>query len=253
MKERWERTEELGEWLISRIDHSTQSPDIGFVETLYQACSRALVYLWKTKFRFMLQGPHKSTLKKDVANIRLWEENFPSGSLDITHGKSRHLKMNVVENLKEIGNILRPYLASSDTSTATAEKQSKSARDFADELETQLEKAAIMLSAGYSSESSSEDEESDDSSSPVQREHDRYGRLHCYVKCLMDLAPVIEKHFCHSQKESESQSTPVDTFVGLSHSAQPFAMHIRDRSVSPKFPSAKLMTKTDLQEHTLFL
>jgi hypothetical protein len=247
-----ETTELLDGWVISRIDHSTQDPNFGFVETLYQACSTALAHLWRSRFRLISHGPRENTLKKDVANLWLWEENFPPGHLDTILGHSGHLKTNVVENLNEIGKILMPYFAGYDETTTSAQNESNSTRDLVQELETQLEKAAIILSAEERSDSSSDDEASDDSSSTIEREQNRYGRLHCYVSCLMDLAPVIEKHISCLQHKVEPRPAPLENVFRLSQSAQPFAMRIRDRLVIPPGVfSPKLMIKTDLQTHQL--
>ncbi|KAJ5496245.1 hypothetical protein N7463_008232 [Penicillium fimorum] len=224
-----ETTQLLSDWVISRIDHSTQDPNFGFVETLYQTCSTALIYLWRSQFRLTLHGPHKNTLKKDVANIRLWEENFPSGHLDTIMGQSSHLKTNVVENLKEIGNILMPYLVDYDRTTTSRQNERKFTLDLAQELDTQLEKATIMLSSEENFDSSSDDELSDDSSSTTEREQNRFGRIHCYVSCLMDLVPLIDRHISRLQHKVEPRSVPVENLIRLSPGAQPFAMRIRDR------------------------
>ncbi|KAJ5827300.1 hypothetical protein N7447_004063 [Penicillium robsamsonii] len=229
MKATKETTQSLSDWVISRIDHSTQDPNVGFVETLYHTCSTALVYLWRSRFRLIPHDSYKNTLKKDVANIRLWEENFPPGHLDTILGQSCHLKTNVIENLKGIGNILMPYFAGYDRTTTSGQNQRNSAWDLAQELDTQLEKATIMLSAEESSDSSSDDEVSDDSSSTIEREQNRLGRIHCYVSCLMDLAPVIDKHISFLQRKVEPRPTPLENVIRLSQSAQPFAMRIRDR------------------------
>ncbi|CAI7609755.1 unnamed protein product [Penicillium palitans] len=219
----------LSDWVISRIDHSTQNPNVGFVETLYHSCSTALVYLWRSKFRLIPHHPHKNTLKKDVANLRLWEENFPPGHLDTILGQSCHLKRNVVENLKGIGNNLMPYFAGWDGTTTSGQSEGSSAWGVALELETQLQKAIIVLSAEESSDSSSDDEISDDSSSTTELEQNRFGRIHSYVSCLMDLAAVIDKRISLLHHQVELPPTLLENGIRLSHSAQPFAMRIRDR------------------------
>ncbi|KAN0085427.1 hypothetical protein V8E54_001894, partial [Elaphomyces granulatus] len=240
-----ETTELLDGWVISRIDHSTQDPNFGFVETLYQACSTALAHLWRSRFRLISHGPRENTLKKDVANLWLWEENFPPGHLDTILGHSGHLKTNVVENLNEIGKILMPYFAGYDETTTSAQNESNSTRDLVQELETQLEKAAIILSAEERSDSSSDDEASDDSSSTIEREQNRYGRLHCYVSCLMDLAPVIEKHISCLQHKVEPRPAPLENVFRLSQSAQPFAMRIRDRFTNAPTPLVERLAEAN--------
>lgn len=227
-----ESIQSLGDWVLSRSDHSAQDPNIGFVETLYHTCSRALVYLWRYRFRFAPQGPRKNTLKKDVADIRLWEENFPPGRLDAILGQSHHLKLNVVENLKGIGTILRLYLTGCDDSTTKEQHQTDSGSDsgLAQELDTQLEKAAIMLSS-EDCDLSSDDELSDDSSSTSEREQNRFGRIHCYVSCLIDMAPSIEKRIALAPRRVEPRQIHAENTMTLSPNAQPFVMRIQDRFV----------------------
>ncbi|KAJ5151022.1 uncharacterized protein N7482_010274 [Penicillium canariense] len=228
---------------MARLIHSTQDPNVGFVETLYQTCSTALVHLWRSRLRLTLLGPQRNTFKKDVANIRLWEENFPPGQLDVLLGQSGHLRTNVVENLKGVGNILMPYFAGCEGNTTNAQNERSPVRHLARELKTQLEKATLMLSDEDGSNSSSDDEASDDSSSTTEREQNRFGRLHCYISCLMDLAPVIEKHILFVQRQVEPESTLFENDFHISHNAQPFAMRIRDR-----FPSAPALLVKRLAE-----
>ncbi|PYI05739.1 hypothetical protein BO78DRAFT_407943 [Aspergillus sclerotiicarbonarius CBS 121057] len=226
-----EETKLLTDWVISRIDHSIQDPNVGFVETLYHTCSTALVHPWKSHLRLIPHGPHKNTLKNDVANTRLWGDKFPPGCLDIILGQAGPLKTNVVENLERIGAILMPCLASCDGTTASAENESNSTQDLIQELNTQLEKAITMLSAEERPVSSSDGEVSDDLSPSSEREQNRYGRLHCYANCLMDLVPVIERTLFYLQHRVEPPSNPVENVFSPSQTAQPFAMRIRDRSI----------------------
>ncbi|KAJ5332788.1 uncharacterized protein N7506_006571 [Penicillium brevicompactum] len=223
-----EFTQTLSEWVLSRSDHSTQDPNIGFVETLYHTCSTALVYLWRSRFRFTSQIPRKNTLKKDVADIRLWEENFPPGHLDAILEQSRHLKTNVIENLKGIGSILRLFLTDCNSAAISGDQRDVES-SLAMDLDAQLEKTMIMLSSDENSESSSDDEFSDDSSSSSERETNQFGRIHCYVSCLMDTAPLINKRIAFSQGRVESQQTSSENVMRFSQSAQPFAMRIQDR------------------------
>lgn len=226
-----EFTQTLSEWVLSRSDHSTQDPNIGFVETLYHTCSTALVYLWRSRFRFTSQIPRKNTLKKDVADIRLWEENFPPGHLDAILEQSRHLKTNVIENLKGIGSILRLFLTDCNSAAISGDQRDVES-SLAMDLDAQLEKTMIMLSSDENSESSSDDEFSDDSSSSSERETNQFGRIHCYVSCLMDTAPLINKRIAFSQGRVESQQTSSENVMRFSQSAQPFAMRIQDRWVT---------------------
>ncbi|KAL4897871.1 hypothetical protein BDV59DRAFT_51382 [Aspergillus ambiguus] len=228
MEEIRKATRSLDDWVGSRIDHSIQDPNVGFVETLYQNCSTALVHLWKSRLRYISCDSRRNILRKDIANIRLWEENFPPSYLDTILEQSPRLKANVLENLKGIGIILVRFFESCDERYST--------QDLAQELETQLEKAAIILSAEEISDYSSEDDSSDDSSSNTEREQNLYGRLHCYVNCLMDVAPVIERQLFSMQQRVEGPSAPLKNEFRLSQSAQPFAMRIRDRFAMAPIP-----------------
>ncbi|CAI7569089.1 unnamed protein product [Penicillium bialowiezense] len=223
-----ESIQSLGDWVLSRSERIAQDPNIGFIETLYHTCSSALVYLWRYRFRFAPQGPRKNTLRKDVADIRMWEENFPPGRLDDILRQSRHLKLNVVENLKGIGTILKHYLTGCDNFTTNGQHQRASGSGFAQELDTQLERAAIMLQFG-DYDLSSDDDLSDDSSSTSEREQNCFGRIHCYVNCLIDIAPSIEHRVSLALRRVEPQNTHAENTMRLSPSAQPFVMRIQDR------------------------
>lgn len=232
MKTKAESKSILDDWVVSKIDHSIEDPNFGFVETLYQTCSAALFSLWKSQFRTAKPGPQKCTLKKDIASIRLWEENFPSGHLDTILAESSGLKTAVLENLTGIGKILVPYFTDGDEAIPEARNESSPKRNFAKDLAMQLEKAALMVDPDETSDSSSDEETSDDSSSSTERHQNRLGRLHSYISCLIDLAPAVERYICSLQCKKDVQSVPVETVFRLSHRAQPYAMRIRDRSVS---------------------
>lgn len=218
------------EWLLSRIHHSAHNPNFGFIETLYETCSASLTHLWKSNFRFMSRGLQKTTLKKDVARLRVWDETYPRGSLDTILRESADLRVSVVESLKGIGIILLCFLSDGEISTAKPQEEVVGYREIARNLEAQLERAAILISSEDSSGSST-DLTSDDSSSETQREGNRFGRLNCYIRCLMDMIPVIENHVHRSENniEIEGQSQPTQESFRLSQNAQPFAMRIRDR------------------------
>ncbi|KAJ9300049.1 hypothetical protein DTO271G3_2166 [Paecilomyces variotii] len=219
----------LEDWVTVRREQDKQDPNIGFVETLYQICSTALVYLWRSRLRFLSPSPHKKTLRKDVLSIWLWEENFPAGHLDHILAQSDRLKRNVVENLQEIGSILLPDLLAGDDGTISdAENGINSTHDLVRELRIQLEKAEIILSAEEHSDWSSGDDEPDERSL-TECEPNRYGRLHCYVNCLVDLAPLIETYLSSFLNKAEPQPSRHENVFHISPNAQPFAMRIRDR------------------------
>ncbi|KAI2842542.1 hypothetical protein CBS147343_5157 [Aspergillus niger] len=246
MAEAFEDSTKLAEdWLTYRTDQSTLDPNLGFVELFYQTCSAALVHLWRSHFRSTIRGSHRNTLKKDVANIDLWEENFPIGHLDTILGRSQPLKLNVIENLKGIGNVLRPYFAIYDSSTHAGNGRDV-AQDLGQELVTQLEKAVIILDEA-ASDSSSDDDSSDNSSESSESEYNRFGRLHCYVNCLMELVPVIERNISRLKKEEQSQHVPLQSEFRLSQDAQPFAMRIRDRFLSASTLLVERLAEANLE------
>lgn len=231
MKAAKDTSEFLDDLLLSRVDDSNHDPNCGFVESLYQTCSAALIYLWKSRFRLDSHTASNRSLQRDVATIRLWEENFPSGRLDHTLGGSSGLKINVLENLIGIGEILASYFVSSEGTEKNKQNEGESSKTMTSELETQLEKARIILGAEERSDSSSDDETSDDSSSTTERQENRFGRLHCYISCLVDLAPLIEQYSCNPQRGSATQPIPAGNVFRLFYEAQPFARRISDRSV----------------------
>ncbi|CAI7672660.1 unnamed protein product [Penicillium pancosmium] len=249
MNESFQQAELVDDWLISRIDDRTDDPNFGLVEMLYETCSAALAQLWKSQFRLMSHGQQKATLKKDVANLRLWDENYSRGYLDIILGNSCHLKVSVAENLKGIGDILLSYLADCEKwTTVTSKKDIVHARDLALDLKAQLERTAVLISSEDSSASSA-DETSDEASSTAQRERNRLGRLHCYVRCLMDLVPVIENEVYRLQHQVERPSHPNEDVFHLSQSAQPFAMRIRDRFTNAPVYLVERLAEANWERH----
>lgn len=245
----------LDSWIESQIEHSVDDPNVGFVENLYQTCSVSLIHLWHSRLRFVSHGPHLNTLKKDVANIRLWEENFAAGRLDIILEQSSRLKTNVVENLKGIGEILIYYFMRSDEDVINHQVEGSSFQHLMKELRSLLDNAAIFLSAEEKSDPSSDEDTSDDSSSTTQSEVNCYGRLHSYVVCLMDLVPAIEKYALYLQHRVTQLPHSRDSIIYLSHGAQPFARLIIDRYVNyPRTFAPRLMGMIDfpLQQHLLW-
>ncbi|KAJ5661027.1 uncharacterized protein N7484_000399 [Penicillium longicatenatum] len=219
----------LDDWIESQIEQSAQDPNVGFVETLYQTCSSIFLHLWRSRLRFMPYGPRRNTLKKDVAQLPLWEENFAPGHLDIILGQSSRLKTNVVENLKGIGEVLISHYVGSDDPMSNLQIESSSIQNLVKELRAHLDNAEIFLSTEEKSNSSSDEDTSDDSSSTTDGEMNRYGRLHSYVLCLMDLVPAIERHaLCLQQRVTQPHEVSGNQF-DISQSALPFAIRIRDR------------------------
>lgn len=137
----------------------------------------------------------------------------------------------MLENLIGIGTILAPYFVGSEGTAKSKQNEGEFSKTMTSELETQLEKARIMLAAEERSDSSSDDETSDDASSTTEQQENRFGRLHCYISCLADLPPLLEKYSCNPQRGSATQPIPAGNVFRLFHEAQPFAMRVRDRSV----------------------
>ncbi|KAJ5621361.1 hypothetical protein N7528_006144 [Penicillium herquei] len=216
------------DWVLSNIHQSSEDPNFGFVETLYQTCSAALVSLWKSHFRFTTHNALKSTLKKDVASIKFWEENFPAGRLDTILAESSGLKIRVLETLVGIGRILLSFFKDYDEDKSSTPNECGPGVNFANQLEVQIEKVALILDAEERSEPSSDDE-TDDSSSTTERRQNRLGCLHSYINCLIGLTPVVERYICSLESKAEAQNAPIGTTFHLSHRAQPYAMRIRDR------------------------
>lgn len=234
MKAATETTDFVDDSVTSWIDHGIHDPDLGPVESLYRTCTTALVHLWRSHWR-LKPSVHNIMLKKDVANIRLWEENFPPGQLDTVLGQSSRLKANTIGNLRRMGGILSTNLASCKEDMTVLQSERRSTRNLARELEIQLEiqlvETKALMAAEEEYDSSSDEEFSDDSSSSTERERNRQGRLHCYVNCLMDLAPVLERQISNLQYKTKSLPASLENGFCLSQSAQPFAMRIVDRCV----------------------
>lgn len=231
------RSENDDSFIASRIDYSTHDPNVGFVETLYGLCSLSLIELWKSRRRHMPQAPHTNTLKKDVADLGMWTQSFPTGYLDCILEKSDHLKTNIIENLVEIGKIISSLSSSTERDIIDTKEKNNSQAIIDHELTTALEKANIILSSGEHSDTEedselSSDEASEDSSSNSDHEQDCYGRLHCYISCMVNLIPVIEEHVLSLERKDAAQSVPAKACFDLSRGAQPYAMRIQDRLVT---------------------
>ncbi|KAL4923510.1 uncharacterized protein BDV17DRAFT_296292 [Aspergillus undulatus] len=199
-----------------RTNQDVLDPNLGFAEALYRACSATLVYLWKHRFKSMSDGSRK-------------QSDAP--------------KLNVVENLYQIGNILMHW----SEGIAAGTQDEESSQELLDELGVLLEKAAIMLSDEEESSPSSESSSDDELSPPEEREKNRHGRLHCYIGCMMDLAPVLNKHVSHLQFKAEKPVSPFGTAFRLSGSAQPFAMRIRDRFIDASTALVEWLAEANLE------
>jgi hypothetical protein len=97
-------------------------------------------------------------------------------------------------------------------------------------LQTMLEKAVMVLPYIDHSDSSS-DESSLSAASVLEGSTNRYGRLQCYVACLMDLSLAIERQTASIQTSLNQRAVPPDADFPLSQNSQPFAILIRDRYV----------------------
>ncbi|KAJ6031413.1 hypothetical protein N7540_002145 [Penicillium herquei] len=240
----------LEDWLISRTDRSTYDPNLGFIEKLHQTCSGILTHLWKSQFRWMSPGPQKTTLREDVVNLRLWHENYPRGCLDMILGQSDPLKMNVVENLNAIGDILLSFLVNRGYSTVGSPNESVFSPNRTRRLKAQLEKAALIISSEASSTSSTDDSEvSDDAPSTAQLEKNKFERLDCYVLCLMDLVSVIKNQIYRMQNQVERPNHPIEDPFHLSQGARPFAMRIKDRFLNAPVYLVERLAEANWERH----
>ncbi|KAL4739361.1 hypothetical protein BDV11DRAFT_170158 [Aspergillus similis] len=219
-------------WLSSTSASSTSNivnPDFGYVEALYQTCSTVLGELWKSKLKYMPRSPQKTTLKNDIAQLRLWIENFEPTCMDTVLEQSGDLKISVVDNLCQIGQILLGILRKG-TISPIVRGQEKPTELLAHELEVLIEKGSIVLSSeGISSSSSDESSEDESSLDGYQQSYNSYGRLHSHISCLMDLSPIIERQAYSLQLKSENSKLSLGNPFHVSEGAQPFAMRIRDR------------------------
>ncbi|KAL6237463.1 hypothetical protein BDW75DRAFT_238252 [Aspergillus navahoensis] len=247
MKTKAESTYTSDDWLVSKIDYSSEDPNVGFVETLYQTCSAALVLLWKSHFRWTSDNPQKRTLKKDIGSIHFWEENFPTGHLNTILAESSGLKIRVLENLTGIGKILIPIVRDYDEAIFRTQNERDPPRNLATELAIQLEKAALILDVEERSEPPSDDETDDDSSPAPESLQNRLGRLHSYIGCLIDLTPVVERYIRSLQRKAEVQYGPIGAVFRLSHRAQPYAMRIRDRFANAPTSLVERLAEANLE------
>ncbi|KAJ5726601.1 uncharacterized protein N7483_007958 [Penicillium malachiteum] len=228
MKTKADITDIPDDWLISKIDHSSENPNFGFVKSLYQTCSAALVSMWKSHIRLTPHNRQKSILKKDIASIHFWKENFPTGHLDTILAESSDLNIRVLQNLTGIGKILISIFTDYDEAIFSTNNKRYPEVKFSKELNTKVEKAALMLDVEERSDQSSDDE-TDDSTPATERQQNRLGRLHSYISCLIGLTPVMERYIWSLQCKAEVQYVPIETDFHSTHRAQPYAMRIRDR------------------------
>lgn len=114
-----------------------------------------------------------------------------------------------------------------------SEKHGTSTTEHVDELELLLEKAAIILTNANNSDSSSdESSDEDDDTMETDFEGNSYGRLHCYISCLMELAPAIGKYISYLRHKQEEQDPPREEAFCVTQGAKPFLSRIFDRFVN---------------------
>ncbi|KAL3468894.1 hypothetical protein BJX99DRAFT_242539 [Aspergillus californicus] len=209
-------------WIES--SHSNLDPNFGFIESLYHTCSAALQRVWKSKSSLSLTAAQQNLLKNDVARLDLWEENFPSCRLDTILGHSSYLRAEVLQNLYRIGMILTAY------SSRIATCPEDNATAFGTEgLSTLLEKCTVIISETEGSDTSSDSDTDSVCSSATEAHSNQHGRLHCYISCLMELGPAIERQISNIQFKLDQQTLPMPKVFSLSENAQPYARRIKDR------------------------
>lgn len=98
------------EWVNTSVQQCTDItftvPELGFVESLYRACSSILPEIWKYSIAIMPMDGVSLPMETTVVNLCLWTENFPPGELDTILENSGYLKINIVDNLSRIGRVL---------------------------------------------------------------------------------------------------------------------------------------------------
>ncbi|KAJ0426158.1 hypothetical protein BJY00DRAFT_273123 [Aspergillus carlsbadensis] len=215
-------SELVDSWLGS--SHSNTDPNFGFIESLYHTCSLALQHVWKFKSFLGLTEPQRNSFQSDVAQLSLWEENFPSSHLDTILHHSTYLQIEVLENLYRIGRILTQYCY-----RISAQSDKAALPQNIDDFNTLLDKAAGIISEKETSDSSTDSDTDSVCSSLTEADHNQNGRLHCYVTCLMELGPAIERQMANLQFRLDQQAIPQQSHFSLSDNAQPFAIRIKDR------------------------
>jgi hypothetical protein len=95
----------LDDWLPpdSSVAHQdTTGPDIGFVELLYRALASVFSQMWTLAMKERLEAPCRDIVRECVAQVCLWEQNFPLGSLDMILHYLGSLRASVLENIRKI-------------------------------------------------------------------------------------------------------------------------------------------------------
>ncbi|KAL3455278.1 hypothetical protein BJX64DRAFT_77028 [Aspergillus heterothallicus] len=220
--------------------HSSLDPNFGFIESLYHACATTLHHLWKFRHLLSLTLAQQASLKENVGQLSLWEENFPSCRLDTILGHSNYLRMEVLENLVRIGKILMHYRR-----IISAHPENKTFTDGLEDLNPLVEKAAVILSDNDTSDSSTDSNTDSDSSSLSEAGRNQQGRLHCYIGCLLELGPTIEKQIANIQFKLDRQALPDMNPFSLSLNAQPFAIRIKDRFRDAKIPLVERLAEAN--------
>ncbi|KAL2828863.1 hypothetical protein BJY01DRAFT_228203 [Aspergillus pseudoustus] len=225
-------------WIQS--SQSELDPNFGFIESLYHTCATTLQQLWKARSCLSLADAQQASLKNDVAQLTLWEENFPSCRLDTILGHSNYLRIEVLENLYGIGKILMQFYRRS-----SAKSEHVFFIEGTKDLSTLIEKAAVIVSENDTSDSSTDSDTDSDCSSMSEAGKNLQGRLHCYIGCLMELGPAIERQIGNIQFKLEQQAIPELNHFSLSENAQPFAVRIKDRFKDAKVPLVERLAEAN--------
>ncbi|KAL4805217.1 hypothetical protein BDV18DRAFT_26095 [Aspergillus unguis] len=237
-------------WLVDSWIASSQSnldPNFGYIESLYNTCTTALQQLWKSRSSLSLTDGQQFSLKNDVAQLSLWEENFPSCRLDTILGHSNYLRIEVLENLYGIGKILMQFYHSV---SARSEHVHFPETEY---LSILLEKAVVILSENDISDSSMNSDTDSDCSLMSEAGENQQERLHCYISCLMELGPSIERQIGNIQYKLDQQASPELNRFSLSENAQPFAIRIKDRFKDAKVPLAERLAEANWERSVRFM
>jgi hypothetical protein len=106
-----EPTAEVNDWVEDQQQSSVsenlrESPNVGFVSHLFQACLHAFMELSKYCRNVGRDRAQQIRIRNELANLVLWGDVYEEGKLDSCLKKSQELHDSVVEALHGIGRTL---------------------------------------------------------------------------------------------------------------------------------------------------
>ncbi len=102
----------LGEWIdgnsIQTIKGTPADHEIGFVESLYQACLATFQGVWKdvSHSSAVLNHTERHLLREGLSRFLLWGEDFDHGYLDQTLEHADDLRKSILRLLGDLGRLL---------------------------------------------------------------------------------------------------------------------------------------------------